>query len=441
VPDPVVNMSRPTPIARELEDKRVPASVVLDHLPPDADVIVGLGNGAPQTVLDAIEAGGGRFEAIRLHQMLPLVHRRYMSGEVPNVRHVSWFLSGADREAFASGQCDLVPADFSDVPHLMLTDTWHDLAVVSVSPPGPHGYFSLGTHADYTAALIGKVPLFLEANARMPRTFGANQIHVSQCVGWCEADYPLVELDQGEATPTDQRIADFVVERIPDGATLQAGIGRTPNAILHKLGDHRHLGVHTELLGDGMVDLVEAGVVTGARKATHPNKIVTTNALGTRRIYDFVRDNTGVSFHPVDVTNDPRLIGREPHMVSINSAIAVDFLGQVASESIGTKYWSSSGGQADFARGALYSEHGQSFIVLHATAGRGEHTVSRICDTLPTGAAVTTFKNMVDRVVTEHGVAELRGASIAERAKRLIAIAAPEYRDELTRAARERNLF
>ena len=237
------------------------------------------------------------------------------------------------------------------------------------------------------------------------------------------------------ASERDQQIAALVAERIGDGATLQAGIGAAPNLVLGMLIEHRELGVHTELLSDSFVDLVECGAVTGTRKQTHRNKLITTSALGAQRLYDFVDENPGVEFHPVDYTNDPRNIAREPQMTAINATLEVDFLGQCASESLGSDYWSSSGGQPDYARGAVMAEHGQAFIVLHSSTA--DDTVSRIVPQLHPGAAVTTFKNVVDKVVTEYGVAELRGSSIAERTRRLIAIAHPNFREQLTARARE----
>jgi acyl-CoA hydrolase len=417
-----------------LEEKRRPAEEALGHIAVGSDVIVGLGNGEPKTVLDAIEAGAERLQEVRLHQMLPLRDRPYIEGEVPGLRHVSWFLSPHDKAAFHRGDCDLVPNNFSEVPALMRRTLREPLVVAAVSPPDAHGYFSLGTHAEYVAPMIGEMPFFLEVNARMPRTFGENQIHASQVVGWCEANYPLVELPPREGREADRRIAELVAERIPDGATLQAGIGAVPDQVLHLLSDHRHLGVHTELLSEGFVDLVEKGAVTGTRKRSHRNKLITTSAVGTRRLYDFVADNPGVEFWPVDETNDPKIVAAEPNFAAINATIEVDFLGQCASESLGSDYWSSSGGQPDFARGAVLSEGGQAFIVLHSTTG--DEQASRIVSRLHPGAAVTTFKNIVDRVVTEHGVAELRGSSIAERTRRLIDVAHPKFRDELAAEAK-----
>ncbi len=422
-----------TAVRQAIEAKRQPPEAVLSHLPSEGDAIVGLGNGEPKTVVDAIEAGAGRLKHLRLHQMLPLRDRPYIDGEVEGLRHVSWFLSRHDKDAFHRGDCDLVPNDFSEVPILMRRTVSDPIALATVSPPDEHGYFSLGCHAEYVAAMVGEMPFFVEVNAQMPRTFGENQIHISQVFGWCEADYPLVEVPPREPQEADRQIAQLVAERIPDGATIQAGIGAVPDQVLALLAEHRDLGVHTELLSEGFVDLVEKGVITGTRKRTHRNKIITTTALGTKRLFDFVADNPGVEFWPVEETNNPRKIAEEPHFTSINATIEVDFLGQCASESLGSAYWSSSGGQADFAHGAVQSEGGQAFIVLHSTTGDGKN--SRIVPRLHPGAAVTTFKNVVDKVVTEHGVAELRGSTIAERTRRLIAIAHPKFRDQLTAEA------
>ena len=413
--------------------RRAPAAV-LDHLGPGANVVVGAANGEPMALVDAIEAGGDRLEGVRLHQMLATRERPYMNGEVPGLRHVSYFLSPANRAAFRAGHCDLVPNSFSEVPRILRRSVRPDLVITTVSVPDRHGYMSLGADAEYTASLIGEVPFFVEVNEHTPRTFGGNQVHVSDIVGWCDTSRPMVQVAGPEVGDRDRAIARIVAERIPDGATLQVGIGAVPDMVLAGLGGHRDLGVHTELLGSGFVALVESGVITGTRKATHRGKLVTTAALGDQRLYDFVADNPGVEFHPVDYTNDPTVIAREPDMYSINATLEVDFLGQCASESLGSQYLSSSGGQPDFARGAVMSENGHAFIVLHSSTT--DDTCSRIVPQLHPGAAVTTFKNIVDNVVTEYGIAELHGRSIAERTRRLIAIAHPAFREDLEVQAR-----
>jgi len=420
-------MSRAVPTAGRPE-------AVLDHVGPGADLILPLANGEPVGLIDVLEREHERLDGVRVHQMHALHERPYLHGAFGDrLRHVSYFLSGATRAAFWAGGCDLVPNHFSEMPQLLQASTHRPVVLAAASPPDAHGYFSLGTNADYVAALIGKVPFFLEVNHRMPRTFGLNQIHASQLLGWSEADRPLVEVPQAEPDDRDRAIAAAIVERVPDGATLQVGIGGIPNAVLEGLRDHRDLGIHTELLADGIVDLVERGVATGVHKQLRRNKIEATFCLGTQRLYDWLGDNGAVELLPVDLVNDPRRIAREDDFISINATTEVDLYGQCASETIAGRYWSSSGGQADFARGAMYSTRGQAFIVLHSTTGSGR---SRIRVRLTEGSVVTTLKNTVDHVVTEWGIARLRGRSLAERAAALIAIAHPDHRDELERDAR-----
>ncbi len=409
---------------------------VADLLLPGTDLIVPLANGEPVAVLDAVEAvaEAGGLEGVTVHQMHALHDRAYFDGRYEDrLRHVSYFLSHVTRPRFREGTIDLVPCNFSEVPAL-LARLDKPLVVAATTRPDRHGYVSLGTNCDYVAPFIGKVPFFVEANLQMPRTMGRNSIHLSQVAGWCEVGRPLVEVPPVVPDAIDQRIADLVVERIPDRACVQVGIGSIPNGILMALAGHRDLGIHTELLSDGVIDLIESGVVTGVYKVRRPGKVVGTFALGTRSLYDFLDVNPAVELLPVDWVNDPRVIAQERNFVSVNATLQVDFLGQAASETIGGEYWSGSGGQADFARGAMYSPGGQGFLVLPATAADG--TVSRIVPRLPEGSAVTTIKNTVDKVVTEYGVAELRGRTIRERTHALVAIAHPAFRDELEATAR-----
>ncbi len=424
----------PAPALDHLPDP-VPAGAVLDHIGPGTDIVVPLANGEPVTVLDAIEAGAEQMTRRRRHQTHALHDRPYLHGEYGDrLRHRAYFLSPITRRAFAEGNCDLVPANFSEVP-MILRSLPSPLVVVAASEPDRHGYVSLGTNADYVSSLIGRARFFVEVNPRMPRTFGRAQLHLTQTEGWCRADYPLIAVDPDVPTERDRAIAQLVAERIPDGATLQTGIGGIPNAVMEGLMGHHDLGVHTELMSDGLVELIERGVVTGVNKVLNRTKVVTTFALGTQRLYDFLHENSAVEFWPVRYVNNPRVIGQEPGFVSINATLEVDLLGQCASESLGSRMYSGSGGQADFARGAMFSEGGHGFIVLGSTARRG--SVSRIVPQLTLGAAVTTIKNTVDKVVTEHGVAELLGKSIAERARALIGVADPAFRDDLERRASE----
>ena len=407
-----------------------PPEAVLDHLSPAGDVIVPLANGEPVALLDAIEANADRFTGLRVHQMHSIHDRPYLGGAFGDrIRHVSYFLSHVTRPHYAAGTIELVPNNFSEMREVLRATTRDPLVLAAASPLDRHGYFSLGVSADYVASFIGRARFYLEANARMPRTFGRNQLHVSQVEGWTEVDRPLVAIPPAPSDDIDARIAAHVAERIPDGATIQVGIGGTPNAIVAALAGHRDLGVHTELLSDGIVDLVEAGVVNGVRKRLNRTKTVGTFALGTQRLHDFLDDNSAVELWPVRYVNDPRIIATEPSFASINSTLTVDLLGQCASETVAGTYYSSSGGQADFARGAMYSEGGQGFVVLRSTTRDG--SVSKISSTLAAGDVVTTIKNTVDKVVTEWGVAELRARSIAARAAALIAIAHPDHRDRL----------
>ncbi len=347
---------------------------------------------------------------------------------------MSYFLSDVTRPCFLARTLDLVPNNFSEMRAILAGSTRDPLVLAAASPPDRHGYFSLGLNADYVSSFIGRARFFLEANRQMPRTFGRNQVHISQVVGWTEADYPLVEVPPAGVADIDMRIAALVAERIANASTVQVGIGAIPNAIMSSLVDHRDLGVHTELISDGVMDLVDRGVVTGVAKELNRTKTVGTFALGTQRLYDFLDENAAFELWPVRYVNDPRVIAQERDFVSINATIAVDLLGQCASETVAGRYYSSSGGQSDFARGAMYSPGGQGFVVLHSTARGG--AVSKIVPQLAAGDVVTTLKNTVDKVVTEWGVAELRGRSIRQRAQSLIAIAHPQHRQSLSAAAR-----
>ena len=410
---------------------------VLEHIGAGTQIVTPLANGEPTAVIDAIEAAADDLDGVRIHQMHALHDRPYLRGEFGDrLRHISYFLSHVTRPHFASGSVGLVPAHFSEVYQIMRSRIDEPLVVAAASPPDRHGYFSLGVSADYTSSFIGRARFFLEVTEHMPRTFGRNQLHMSQVEGWCRSDRPLVTVSPAVTTSIDDTIAGYVAERVPNGATIQTGIGAIPNAIMSALHDHRDLGVHTELLSDGVIDLIEHGVVNGIKKNLNRTKTVGTFALGTERLHEFLADNPAVELWPVRYINNPAIIGRERDFVSINATLSVDFLGQCASETIGGQYYSSSGGQNDFARGAMTSEGGQGFVVLHSTTSSGE---SRIMPRLAPGDVVTTPKNTVDKVVTEFGVAELRGRSIRERTRELIKVAHPDHRAELTEQARQMN--
>lgn len=410
------------------------AEDVLDLVGPGDDLVVAMANGEPVAAIDALEREHRRLTAVRIHQMHALRSRPHIAGECgDHLRHVSYFLTAATREAAWAGACDVVPADFSQIPRVLRERTRCSLLLATASPPDDDGWCSLGTNAEYVAALLGDAPLFLEVDARMPRVEGRHRVRLDEVAGWYRSDRPLTEPRRRQADARDVAIAARVAERVPDGATLQIGIGALPDAVCGALDGHRDLGLHTELLGDGAMHLIDSGALTGARKTVRPGRAVATFALGSHRLYDWLDRQRAVELHPVDWVNDPRTIAREDHVVSINATTEVDLLGQCASETVAGRTWSGSGGQADFATGALWAGSGTAFVVLHATTHGGK---SRITPSLEPGSVVTTSRNAVDHVVTEWGIASLRGRSIAQRATALIGVADPAHREHLEREAR-----
>lgn len=411
----------------------VAPEALLEHIEPSADLIVPLACGEPTALIDALEDNYERLDGVRIHQMHALHDRPYLAGEYPqHLKHVSYFLSPVTRPHYWNGTVELVPANFSEMPQTLQRHSRCSIVLAAASPPDKHGYFTLGTNADYVASLIGKVPFFLEVTDRMPETIGLNAIHESQILGWTDSGREIPEVTPLPTGELDEKIAELIAPEIANGSTLQVGIGGVPNALMPMLKGHRNLGVHTELLSDGIMDLVEAGTITGTEKHWRPNKIVSTFCMGTRRLYDWLDTNLAVEMMPVDLVNDPRRIAREENFVAINATAEVDLYGQCASETIAGRYWSSSGGQADFSRGAMFAEHGRAYMVMHSTTSKGE---SRIRASLTPGAVVTTNKNTVDHIVTEYGIARLRGRTINERAKALIEIAHPDHREQLERDA------
>lgn len=410
--------------------KQLSEQELVDLVQPNTDIIIPIANGEPHLLLTILEKNHKQLHHVTVHQMLALRERAYIRGEMEgHLSHTSYFLSGATRKGFQSGAVDLVPNVFSEVPRLLRETLKHPMVMAVASPPDEHGYFSLGTQADYVSEFIGKTPFILEVNKYMPRTFGTNQVHISQIKGYVEHDELLAEEHCPAATEKDKKIAGYITSEIQNGDTLQVGIGAIPNAVMSMLRNHRDLGIHTEMLTDGIVDLVNSGAVTGMNKRTHQGKIVTTFAYGTQRLYDFLDNNPGVEFLPVSTVNDPFEIAKEDNMVSINATTEVDLYGQCASETIGGTYYSSTGGQADFARGARLAKNGKGFICMYSTLKND--SMSRIKVSLATGSVVTTSKNEVDCIVTEYGIAKLHGKSLRERAEALIAIAHPKFRDEL----------
>lgn len=423
---------------RTAEYVELPAEAVLEHISPGMHIISPIQNAAPSALLRALDAGAERLESVTVHHMDPWESLPFMEGAHPGrLRHVDYFLGPGSRDNFHAGHCDLIPVDFAQVPATIREFSPPGLAVTMVSEIDDHGFFSMGTNADYVASFIGQVPFFVEVNANMPRTFGRNHIHISQVVGVTRNDAPMITIEPPAPGPIDEAIAELVAERVPDGACLQLGVGKLPNAFLSKLADHKDLGIHTEALSDGVMELVQAGVINGSRKTGRPFKHVTTFAVGSQRLMDWLHNNPSVAMLPVDIVNDPRVIGQEHNLYSVNATSEVDLYGQAASETIAGRYWSGAGGQADFARGCTFSPGGHGFIVTPSQTSKG---ISRISLSLTPGSPVTTHKNIIENVVTEHGIASLRGKSVADRAEALIAIAHPDHRERLRREARQAGL-
>lgn len=419
--------------------KQLNPQELLGLIDKGADIIIPIANGEPVKLLDILEDHADALEGVKIHQMLALRERSYIKGELEQLKHVSYFLSGATRKVYQQAKMELVPNNFHEIPRLLKKTTKMSIIMTVASPMDEHGYFTFGTQADYVAEFVGEVPFVLEVNENMPRTYGHNHIHISQIAGFVEHHAPLSEEKAGDISDKDLLIASSIIEDIQNGDTLQIGIGSVPNAVISMLKDHRHLGIHTEMLPDGVVDLVKAGAVDGTRKFTNRGKVIATFAYGSKKLYDFLDNNPVVEFLPVSTVNDPREIAKEKNIVSINATTEVDLFGQCASETVGGKYYSSSGGQVDFARGVRFAENGKGYICMPSTA-KGD-TLSRIKLQLAPGSVVTTGKNDVDNIVTEYGVARLHGVSISERAKRLIDIAHPKFRDELMFDAKKNGII
>lgn len=356
----------------------------------------------------------------------------------PGVRehfHLSSLFVSANVRQWVDGPgADYIPVFLSDIPGLFRKGLLPiDVALLQVSPPDKHGFCSLGTSVDAALAAAQQAKLILaQVNPRMPRTLGDSHIHVSRIRAAIQLDDALPEVSySAEADASTEAIGRTVAALIEDRSTLQMGIGAVPDAVLRYLGDHRDLGVHTEMFSDGVVPLVEKGVITNAYKVVEPGKLVTTFVLGTRRVYDFVDDNPLVSFRDVSWVNDTAVIRKNPQMVAINSAIQVDLTGQVCADSIGTLQYSGIGGQMDFMRGAALSHGGKAIIAMPSTTRKG---ISRIVPMLNPGAGVVTTRGHVQTLVTEHGHVNLAGKGLEERAKLLIGIAAPSAREELEKA-------
>jgi acyl-CoA hydrolase len=417
---------------QEYSNKCMEAAQALDAVKSGARVWIQSGCGTPSTLVSALVARAPAVRNVEVIHMMTLGSADYTRPEYQgHFRHRGLFLGANVREAVAAGRADYTPIFLSEIEGLFEDGSLPlDVVLMQVSPPDAHGWVSLGTTVDctLTAARCARV-VIAEVNERMPRTHGDTFVHVSRISAIVETSRPLLELCAEPITETHLRVARNVASLIPDGATLQTGIGGIPSAVLQCLGDKRDLGIHTELFSDGVIDLMESGVMNGERKSLHRGKAVAGFVLGTERLFDFIHENPSFEFRPIRYTTDPFVVAQNDRMVAINSALQVDLTGQVCADSLGVKPYSGFGGQLDFIRGAARSRGGVPIIALPSTAMHGN--VSRIVPVLEPGAGVVTSRADVHYVVTEHGIAYLHGKTLRERAEALIGIADPRFHGEL----------
>lgn len=393
---------------------------------------------APHPLTSAMVGRASELKNVQVFHLLTLGNAEYADEKYESVFDVNALFIGPNvRKSVNEGRSNYTPVFLSDIPHLFQDGVLPlDVCFLQVSPPDQHGFCSYGVSIDLTIAARRKAKIVVaEVNEQMPRTLGRSLVHVSKLDYLVRSDRPLPELSMALPDETEATIGRNVASLIEDGATLQMGIGAIPNAILKELNGKRDLGIHTEMFSDGVVDLVNAGVVTSEMKTIYPGKMVVSFVMGTKKVYDFVDNNPVVEFQPSDVTNDPFIISQNYKMTSINSAIQIDLTGQVCADSIGTNLYSGFGGQVDFVRGAKRSKGGKAIIALPSTAKDG--AVSRIVTFLNRGSGVVTSRADVHFVVTEYGIADLYGKNLKQRAKSLIAIAHPKFREALEKESFE----
>jgi len=426
------------------QQKRASAAEAAASITDHSNLILGMGVAMPPAFLAALAErvrGGGGLSRLHLYYMhaSSAATNTIMAADLMSVLKLyPLFMSAHDRawanEGHSKGErwIHYVPCLFHQAGRLLSEEISPDCFVATVSPLDRAGYFSLGTNADYGATMIRKAKrVIVEVNKHMPRTFGENLLHISQVDTVIEHDAPLMEVHDVVAKPEDEKIAGYVAEDIPDRATIQMGVGGVPARVLNALSDRKDLGLHSELLSPPMIELIRKGVITGAAKALMPHKHVFTLALGDTAMYDFMDDNPSIVGYPATWVNNPAVIRKNNNMVSVNSALQIDLTGQINSESLNGRQFSGTGGQLDFVRGAYLARNGKSFVALHATAKGG--TLSRIVPKLK-DAAVTDTRMDTHYVVTEFGKVNLKGLSLDQRARALISIAHPDFRDDLERA-------
>lgn len=394
----------------------------------------------PEILVEAMARRGGELRNVTLYSgfavtkgVAPFCKPEYKDSFFVD----SFFVNNSVRKWIDEGYGSMTPRFLGEVPELFRDGTWPlDVALLNCSMPNEDGYVSFGVSADLATAASQCAPILIaQINKQMPFSYGDPVIHISKLAAAVEVDDPLVEVPTAVPTEKEIKIGNYIAERIPDGATLQIGVGGIPNAVLSALSNHKHLGLHTEAMTDGVLPLLEKGIIDNSLKRIEPGKSIASLALGSRRLYDYMDYNKDIIIRDVAWTNDPFIIAQNPKVMSINSCLEIDLTGQVCADSIGTKIFSSVGGQHDFVYGSSRSQGGISFLAMLSTTNKGQNKIKPV---LTEGAGVVTTRFQTNYVVTEHGIVNLRGKNLAERAKLMISIAAPEFREELDRAAAER---
>jgi 4-hydroxybutyrate CoA-transferase len=419
--------------------KKVTASEAVKHIESGNRVVIGHACSEPQTIVKAMVENASSYENVEIVHMVAMGKGEYAKPEMQrHFRHNGLFLGGSTRDAVAEGRADYTPCFFFEIPRLFKSGILPvDVALIQVSPPDENGNCSLGVSCDYTKAAAESAKIVIaQVNDKMPRTHGDCLIHVDKINFVVEESEPIIELKRAVIGDIEKKIGEYCASLVEDGATLQLGIGGIPDAVLSFLTDKKDLGIHSEMFSDGVLELVRNGNINNKAKSLHRDKFIVSFLMGSRDLYDFVDNNPEVELHPVDYVNNPYVIAQNHKMMSINSALQVDFMGQVVAETIGPKQFSGTGGQVDFVRGTSLAEGGKSIIALPSTAAKGK--ISRIVPFIDEGAAVTTSRNDVHYIVTEYGIANLKGKTLRERARALINIAHPDFREALTEKAREK---
>ncbi len=419
----------------EYETKLTTPEIAAEMINDGDSIIHGMAIGEPPALLEAIakRLRADDLDKIRVYSLLPLDHMQntlLMPDIADKVYPYTWFVSGHDRGLVHIGLDQFIPNHFHEVPKLIEDHIDLDVVITTVSPMDRAGYFTFGAINDYisTAARHAK-KLIVEVNPNMPRVFGDSLLHISEVDAVVEFETPLLEFKVAKAKPEANIIGKYISDMIPNGATIQLGIGAIPDAVAGLLSDHKDLGVHSELLSNGMLGLIKKGVINGSKKNLHPRKNVFANALGDRDLYEFINDNPSMESYPVSYINDPDIIAINDNMISINSTIEVDLFGQCNSEYLGDQQFSGTGGQLDFVRGAYKSNGGKSFIAFYSTTQGGK--VSRIVPKLHSGTVITTPRMDTHYLVTEYGITDLKGKSVRERALAIIQLAHPDFREDL----------